>query len=161
MSVVLSQQSVVPERRIFRVLIVEDNAGDVGLLKEAFREVETPHSIFVANDGLDALDFVHKRHNHPDKPTPDVVLLDINLPRLTGHEVLREIKTHPVLRSVVVLMLSSSAEHRDVIDAYDAQANGYLRKPFEVEDYFRLARAIEKFWFRTALIPVPANSSFD
>lgn len=157
MSADQSTEAVIFGPRIFRILIVEDNAGDVRLLKEAFRDVETPHSIFVANDGLDALDFVHQRHNHPDKPTPDLILLDINLPILSGHEVLREIKAHSVLRSVVVLMLSSSSEHRDVVDAYDAHANGYLKKPFELEGYFRLAKAIERFWFRTAFIPVPAH----
>ena len=154
----LSAPSIV-ESRVFRILVVEDNAGDVRLVKEAFREVETPHSIFVANDGLDALDFVHRRRNHPDKPIPDLVLLDVSLPRLSGHDVLREIKGHPVLRRIVLLMFSSSAEHGDVMAAYDAQANGYLKKPVEMEEYFHLVKTIEKFWFHTAVIPPFAPST--
>jgi CheY-like chemotaxis protein len=142
------------EGRVFRILVVEDNAADVRLLKEAFREVATPHSIFVANDGQDALDFVYCRRNHIEKPRPDLILLDINLPRLSGHDVLREIKRDPGLRSIVVLMFSSSADKEDVAAAYHAHANGYLKKPVELTEYFAIAKAIDEFWFHKARLPV-------
>jgi CheY-like chemotaxis protein len=149
----LTSTAANPEPRVFRILVVEDNAGDVRLVREAFREVATPHVIFVARDGEDALDFVHHRGKHPDKPTPDLILLDLNLPRLDGHAVLRDIKAHPVLRSIVVLMFSSSSARLDVVVAYNEQANAYLKKPLEIDGYFLIAKAIERFWFGTAQMP--------
>lgn len=128
------------------ILLVEDNPADVRLLIEAFRELRQPHEVHTVMDGAEALDFLYRRGPHADKPRPELILLDINLPKLTGHQVLRTVKSDENLKSIPVLMLTNSDYTRDIQAAYDEQAEGYLRKPTDLSDYFAVVEQIEKYW---------------
>ena len=139
--------------RRFRVLLVEDNPADVRLLEEAFRESPEPYELHTVVDGESALDFVHRRNEHADKPRPDLVLLDINLPKCNGHDVLQNLKQTPGLVRIPVLMLTSSDSIRDVAMAYDHHANAYIRKPTEVSDYFKVVVAVKQFWLTIVELP--------
>jgi CheY-like chemotaxis protein len=125
------------------ILLVEDNPGDVRLLKEAFRELNQSNELYTVKDGEEALDFLLGRNKHSNKPCPELVLLDINLPKVSGHQVLRVVKTHPSLRLISVLMLTSSEYEKDIQAAYDHQADGFLRKPVELAQYFEMVEQIE------------------
>jgi two-component system, chemotaxis family, response regulator Rcp1 len=137
----------VPQSR--PILVVEDNPGDVRLLQEAFREIGRADQLQVVANGEDALDFLFHRRQHAEQPRPELILLDINLPKVSGHQVLRNVKTHPNLKSIPVLMLTSSDFHKDIQAAYDQQANGYLRKPVDLAEYFDVVAQIETY--RTVL----------
>jgi two-component system, chemotaxis family, response regulator Rcp1 len=115
--------------RRFRVLLVEDNPADVRLLQEAFNDSPEPYELHTVIDGEAAMDFVHRRNEHADKPRPDLVLLDINLPKRNGHDVLQEMKQTPGLVRIPVLMLTSSDSVMDVVKAYDHHANAYIANP--------------------------------
>ena len=139
--------------RRFRVLLVEDNPADVRLLQEAFNESPEPYDLHTVIDGEAAIDFVLRRNEHADKPVPDLVLLDINLPKRTGHDVLRTMKQTPGLIRIPVLMLTSSDSVMDVARAYDYHANAYICKPSEVGDYFRVVAAVKQFWLSIVELP--------
>jgi two-component system, chemotaxis family, response regulator Rcp1 len=140
-------------RPVLRVLIADDDPASVRLVKEGFTSVGTPHTFNVVRDGDEALDFVHKRGRYADAPTPDVVLLDLNMPRRSGFDVLCEVKAHPELRQIIVIVFSTSTENRDVTKAYDCAANCYISKPSDLSGYFRLAGGIDEFWGRRATLP--------
>jgi CheY-like chemotaxis protein len=135
--------------RPFCILLVEDNPADVRLLQEAFRESGEQHELHIASDGQDALDFLFRRNEHGDKPRPDLILLDLNLPKIDGHHVLNMIKNDPKLRSVPVLMLTHSDSISDIQRAYENHANAYLKKPSDLMEYFDVVRHIGQFWFQT------------
>ena len=134
--------------RPYRILLVEDNPADVRLLQEAFRESGDQHELHIASDGQDALDFLFRRNQHEDKPRPDLILLDINLPKVNGHRVLQAVKAEPKLVTIPVLMLSHSDAMRDIQTAYSHHANAYLKKPSDLTDYFDVVRHVERFWFQ-------------
>jgi chemotaxis family two-component system response regulator Rcp1 len=133
------------------ILLVEDNPGDVRLFKEALSETSIPYHLQSVDDGEKALDVIF---NCDGRATcPDVVILDINLPKLSGHEVLRAIKQDARTRTLPVIILSSSLARSDVQEAYESNANCYLQKPNNLEDLFRVVFAIESFWLNTARLP--------
>ena len=136
-----------------RVLVVDDNRSDVRLLEEAFKSTGTPIEVWTAASGQEALDFLHSRSG----PRPHLVMLDINMPRVSGHEVLCDIKTSKELRSTIVLMFSSSSSPADVVKAYECHANGYLTKPTDLDDYFDIARRVTEFWTGVAILPRAAS----
>jgi CheY-like chemotaxis protein len=131
------------------VLLVDDNRAELRLLAEAFKATDIPTQVLTAHDGADALNIL----NRADIPRPDLVMLDINMPGLSGHEVLRDIKVNDNLRAIVVLMFSSSSAESDIEKAYDGHANGYLYKPADLDEYFALARHVTDFWTRVAALP--------
>ena len=133
----------------FRVLVVDDNRSDVRLLQEAFKSTGTPTEVLTAGGGEEALDLLHRGAG----PKPHVVILDINMPGVSGHEVLRDIKESRDLRSTVVLMFSSSSSDSDILCAYESHANGYLTKPSDLEEYFEIARRVTDFWTGVAILP--------
>jgi CheY-like chemotaxis protein len=135
--------------KVLRVLIVDDNHGDLRLLKEAFRTTGTPTEVVTADDGTKALALLHRA----DVPRPDIVILDINMPGVSGYEVLRDIKRSNELRSTIVFMFSSSSSEPDIEEAYDCRANGYVTKPMALDDYFNVARSVTDFWWRVATLP--------
>ena len=135
--------------RHLRVLVVDDNRAELRLLAEALRAVAKDTTVLTATNGADALDILHRA----DAATPDLVLLDINMPGLSGHEVLRRIKANEDFRSVVVFMFSSSTAAEDIVRAYDGHANGYLSKPADLDEYFALAHHLMDFWTRIAVLP--------
>jgi chemotaxis family two-component system response regulator Rcp1 len=138
---------------LLQILLVEDNPGDVRLLKEAFQEFKTAHKLHTAVNGEEALDFIFRRHNHTDKPLPDLILLDINLPTMNGHQVLNAVKKAPQLKRIPVVMLTSSNSDADVNKAYDEYANAYVQKPSNLNDFFDLVGIIERFWFGAVRLP--------
>lgn len=139
--------------RPFEILLVEDNPGDVMLTQEAFQEGKlTPH-LSVVPDGEDAMDFLCRRGAHTGAPRPDLILLDLNLPKKDGREVLAELKNNPELRHIPVIVLTTSEAERDVRHAYTLHANCYLTKPLQMTDFFRKIRLVEDFWFSVARLP--------
>jgi two-component system, chemotaxis family, response regulator Rcp1 len=135
------------------VLLVEDNPADVRLLQEAFSESPEPYELHTVMDGEAAIDFVHRRNGHADKPRPDLVLLDINLPKRNGHDVLRTLKQTPGVARIPVLMLTSSDSVIDVAKAYDHHVNAYICKPSDVGDYFKVVAAVKQFWLSIVQLP--------
>jgi len=138
---------------LLQILLVEDNPGDVRLLKEAFQECKIAYSLHTATNGEEALDFVFRRRHHADKPRPDLILLDINLPTMNGHQVLNAVKKAPQLKRIPVVMLTSSNSEADVNKAYDEYANAYVQKPSDLNDFFDLIGIIERFWFGAVRLP--------
>jgi chemotaxis family two-component system response regulator Rcp1 len=135
------------------ILLVEDNPGDVRLTEEALREGRIANRVWVARDGEEAMDFLHQRGDHAHSPRPDLVLLDLNLPRKDGREVLAEIKSDPELHRTPVIVLTTSNADRDVLLSYDLHANCYIRKPIEYEEFIAAVRGIESFWFKIVRLP--------
>ena len=135
------------------ILLVEDNPGDVRLTKEAFTEIELDEELYVVNDGEEALDFVHGRGEYDDAPRPDLVLLDLNLPRVDGLEVLDDVKSDPELRSIPVVVLTGSEAEEDILESYDRHTNAYLTKPIDPEEFVELVRSFESFWLSLVKLP--------
>ena len=135
------------------VLLVEDNPGDVRLVEEAFRKVDSETALLVVSDGRAALDVMAGRGEYADTPQPDLVLLDLNLPRLDGGKLLAELKADPDVRRIPVVVLTSSQMPEDVVRAYDRHANAYLTKPVDPAEFIDAIEAIERFWLGTAELP--------
>ena len=135
-----------PAVKIFEILIVEDNPGDVRLAREIFREEEDIRHLSVATDGVEAIAFLRQTGPFKDAPRPDLILLDINLPRKNGLEVLAEIKKDKALRSIPVVVLSSSQTEQDIRKVYELHGNCYIRKPNSLDEFTLVMSAIENFW---------------
>ncbi len=135
------------------ILLVEDNAGDVRLTREALREARVAVELTAVADGEQALAYLRGQGEHAGAPRPDLVLLDLNLPKKNGLEVLEEIKRDPELRATPVIMLTTSSSSRDVAACYDRGVNCYVVKPLDLDDFTRLVRAINSFWFEVAELP--------
>ncbi len=134
-----------------RILLVEDNPGDVRLIQEALKTTELQYVLEVASDGDEAIAKLLTSSSR--EPLPDLIILDLNLPRRNGHEVLSIIKEHPKTRSVPVIVLSSSGLTEDVQKAYGAHANCYIQKPQNIDDFFHVCSLLEAFWFEVARLP--------
>jgi len=135
------------------VLLVEDNPADVRLIGEAFEEIHANHHLNVAADGEDALDFLFRRGAHINAPEIDLVLLDLNLPLMNGHSVLREIRANPDTALTPVVVLSSSNAKKDVQKAYALHANGYIKKPRDLDGIYRAMASLMAFWLELAELP--------
>ena len=135
------------------ILLVEDNPGDVDLTLEALEEAKLRNNVHVARDGVEAMEFLHRLGDRADAPRPDLVLLDLNMPRKDGREVLRDMKEHPDLRRIPVVVLTTSEAEQDVLDAYDYRANAYIVKPVDFEQFFRTVRSLEDFWLTVVRLP--------
>jgi len=135
------------------ILLVEDNEGDVVLAMEALGEGKLLNSIDVARNGEEALNFLYKKESFAHVETPDLILLDINLPRIDGKEVLNTIKTDEALRTIPVIMLTTSALQKDIIDAYYHHANCYITKPAELDKFIMVVQKIENFWLSIVKLP--------
>ena len=140
------------------LLIVEDNKGDVRLIKEAFNEVTTDHTLHIVTNGEEALDFVYREGDHTRAPRPDLIILDLNLPILSGIEVLQQIKGDPDLTSIPVIVLTGSEAERDVIESYAYHSNACLIKPVDTKEFFSLIRSIEHFWMNLVQLPPEPES---
>ncbi|MGH9559514.1 MAG: response regulator [Bryobacteraceae bacterium] len=133
------------------ILLVENNPGDVRLLQEAFKEADLICKLNVARDGEQALAFLYHQDPYANSRRPDLILLDLNLPRKDGREVLAEIKREKSLKRIPVVILSTSTRQEDIQKAYDLHANCYIPKPEDLESLVKLSHAIETFWFRSAI----------
>jgi two-component system, chemotaxis family, response regulator Rcp1 len=147
--------------RAREILLVEDNAGDVRLTREAFREADIACNLAVARDGVEALARLRREGEHAGAHLPELVLLDLNLPRRDGREVLAEMKADDHLRNIPVVVLSSSEAAQDILRAYDLHANCYVSKPVDLDGFIAVVRAIAAFWFTIVRLPPesPGRSS--
>ena len=142
-----------PVARIVEILLVEDNEGDVRLTREALKEGRIRNRLSVVGDGEQALAFLGQQGAYADAPRPDLILLDLNLPRLDGREVLASIKNDANLKSIPVVVLTSSRTEQDLLRAYDLHANCFITKPVEFEQFIDVVRSIEDFWLTIVVLP--------
>jgi chemotaxis family two-component system response regulator Rcp1 len=139
------------------VLLVEDNPGDVRLTQEAFREVNPSVQLHIANDGVEAMSFLRRQGVNANAPRPDFILLDLNLPRMDGRQVLAQIKADASLKMTPTFILSTSKEGRDIARSYELQANCYLCKPVDLDQFEKLVKSLNDFWLTKAELPQLAN----
>jgi two-component system, chemotaxis family, response regulator Rcp1 len=144
---------------VAEILLVEDNEGDVRLTREALRQCRFTCRLHVVRDGVEAVAFLRGEHPYADAPRPHFLLLDLNLPRKSGHEVLREIKEDDQLRTIPVMVLSTSQDPTDLRAAYNNYANCYLIKPADLDEFFRMVSTLESFWLGTAALPSSSAGS--
>jgi two-component system, chemotaxis family, response regulator Rcp1 len=135
------------------VLLVEDSPGDVRLTREAFREADAAVQLHVANDGVEAMAFLNHEGRYDHAPRPDLILLDLNMPRMDGREVLAHIKADNSLKSIPTIILTTSDAEADIKHSYDLQANCYLNKPAQLEEFDNLVKSINDFWLIKAKLP--------
>jgi len=135
------------------VLLVEDNPADACLMRDALSNGQFPCNIHVAEDGVEALAFLTQHGKYREALRPDLVLLDLNLPKLNGHEVLSQIKSDVTLRGIPVVILTTSSRDEDLRQSYDLHANCFITKPRELEEFTELVRSLEEFWFQRATLP--------
>jgi chemotaxis family two-component system response regulator Rcp1 len=136
-----------------RVLLVEDNPGDIRLTQEALKESSMDIVLDVVSDGEQALDFLMRRNKYPDAVRPHIILLDLNLPKKNGIEVLKEVKSHDSLKKIPVIVLTTSDADHDISKAYSFNANCYILKPVDFDDFSKVIRLIETYWFNTVQLP--------
>jgi CheY-like chemotaxis protein len=141
------------ELRPIDILLVEDDPGDVLLTKEAFSYHKVRNALSVVNDGEQALAFLRKEGPYADAPRPDLILLDLNLPRVDGFEVLREVKDDPELRVIPVVILTTSEAEQDILRGYNLHANAYITKPVDFDQFTRVVRQIDEFFFTVVKLP--------
>ena len=139
--------------RPIEILLVEDNPGDVRLTIEALKEGKVRNRLSVARDGVEALAFLRREGPHATAARPDLILLDLNLPRLDGREVLAEIKVDARLRRIPVVVLTTSKAEEDILRTYDLHANCYINKPVDLEQFISVVRSIDDFWLSVVRLP--------
>lgn len=137
--------------RPIEVLLVEDNLGDSRLIQESFKDLKVPNSLHIVKDGVEAIQFLKKELPFKDSVRPDIIFLDLNLPRKNGFDVLAEIKENDDLKTIPVIVLTSSKAEKDVAKAYKYHANSYVIKPNDFMDYIKLGEILEDFWFSTSV----------
>ncbi len=142
---------------LVEILMVEDNPGDVRLTREALKESKVRNKMHVVEDGVEALAFLRREGQYADAPHPDLILLDLNLPRKNGREVLAEIKEDPDLRRIPVVILTISQAEEDALKTYDLHANCYITKPVDLDQFIKVVRSIEDFWF--GIVKLPPNDA--
>jgi chemotaxis family two-component system response regulator Rcp1 len=150
----MRNQSLLQTMRPIEILLVEDNPGDVRLTREALAEAKVRNNLAVANDGVDALAYLRRESPHENATRPDLVLLDLNLPRKDGREVLAEIKADPVLRRLPVVVLTTSTAEQDILESYNLYANCYITKPVDLDQFLGIVTSIEDFWLTIVKLPV-------
>ncbi len=136
-----------------QILLVEDNPGDARLASEALKDGRVSNNLYHVADGVEAMAFMRREGEYASAPRPDLILLDLNLPRKDGREVLSEIKEDPELRLVPVVVMTTSAAERDLIKSYDLHANAYVVKPMDLDQFIEVVQAIENFWFTVVKLP--------
>jgi CheY-like chemotaxis protein len=138
---------------VVTVLLVEDDPGDVVLIKEAFEFNKVHNALHIVSDGVDALDFLYRRNGHDGAPRPDLVLLDLNLPRKDGREVLAEVKADKDLRTIPIVVLTTSEAEEDILRSYDLHANAYVTKPVDFDRFIEVVRMIDDFFVTVVKLP--------
>src|SRR3989440_4745903 len=139
-------------KKLVQILLVEDNPGDVRLTREALRDDHTNHLTWTS-DGVEALACLHREGKYADAPRPDLILLDLSLPRKDGREVLAEIKQDPELRRIPVVIMTSSDDEKDILAAYNLYVNCYVTKPVDLDQFIQVVKSIEHFWFSVVKLP--------
>jgi chemotaxis family two-component system response regulator Rcp1 len=139
------------------VLLVEDNAGDVRLTQEALKEGTLAVNLTIARDGLEATEILHQRNGHANAQRPDLILLDLNLPKMDGRQVLQEIKSDPKLMRIPVVVLTTCEADSDILSTYGSHANCYITKPVDMERFIDIVKLLEEFWF--TIVKLPAHDA--
>lgn len=135
------------------ILLVEDNPGDVRLTKEALKDAKMLNDVHVVQDGVEAMAFLHREGAYAKVPMPDLILLDLNLPRKDGREVLAEVKEDPKLKRIPVVILTTSKADEDIIRTYNLHANAYITKPVDLNRFIEIIHTLEEFWFSIVKLP--------
>jgi CheY-like chemotaxis protein len=146
-----------PDGTPIEILLVEDSPGDVRLTEEALKDGKVRNNLHVVSDGVEAERFLHRQDPFADAPRPDLILLDLNLPRKDGRELLGEIKTDPALRRIPVVVLTTSSAEEDILRSYDLHANSYITKPVDLDQFLNVIRQIEGFWLTVVQLPDEQN----
>lgn len=149
--------SVITEAPPLDILLVEDSPADVRLTREALAEGKVHNRLSIASDGVEALAFLRQEGQYAGSPRPDLILLDLNLPRKDGQEVLSEIKADPDLRRIPVVVLTSSRAEEDIVRTYNLHANCYITKPVDLDQFFAIIKAIDDFWLTVVKLPAEAR----
>lgn len=148
-----------PTLHHIEILLVEDSPADILIAREALSEAKLINTIHVAEDGVEAMDFLHKHGKFASAPTPDLILLDLNLPRKNGREVLTEIKADEKLKQIPVVVLTTSSAEEDILKSYNLHANCYVVKPVEFESFVKAVQSIQHFWFSVVTLPPGKESA--
>ena len=135
------------------ILMVEDNPGDARLTQEALKESKVYNNLHHVRDGVEAMEFLHKEGTYADAPTPDIILLDLNLPRKDGRQVLAELKAIPRLKNIPVVVLTTSEAEQDIVKSYELHANCYITKPVDLDKFVEIIHGIENFWLSIVKLP--------
>lgn len=135
------------------ILMVEDNPADVRLTEEAFKDAKVLNNMSVVGDGVEAMAFLRREGKYANAAKPDLILLDLNLPKKDGREVLAEIKNDPELKRIPVVILTTSEDEKDILKAYDLHVNAYVRKPVDLDQFMKVVEAVEDFWLTVVKLP--------
>jgi CheY-like chemotaxis protein len=149
----MKEKTMMNAVRPIDILLVEDNPADVRLTREALKEAKVLNTLHVVEDGMAALEFLRKRDQYAGSPAPDLILLDLNLPRKDGREVLAEIKQDENLKRIPVVVLTTSRADEDIVRSYNLHANAYVTKPVDLKQFLDVIRAIEEFWLAVVTLP--------
>jgi CheY-like chemotaxis protein len=135
------------------ILLIEDNPGDVRLIEETFKEYKVKNNLHIAYDGMEAINFLKKKGDYADVPRPDLILLDLNLPKKDGREVLDDIKKDNNLKSIPIVILTTSREEEDILRSYNLHANCYITKPVDLDQFIKVVKSVEDFWLSIVELP--------
>ena len=135
------------------ILVVEDNPGDARLIKEVLNEQKIYNSLFIVSDGVEAMNFLQKKGKYKDSPKPDLIILDLNLPKKDGREVLADIKADDDLKRIPVVIMTISQAEADILKSYNLHANCYITKPIDLNQFIKVIKSIEEFWFSIVKLP--------
>jgi chemotaxis family two-component system response regulator Rcp1 len=146
-------ESIGSDAKPMEVLLVEDTPGDVRLTREALKDAKVHINLHIASDGIEAMAFLKREGHYVTVPRPDLILLDLNLPKKDGREVLEEIKRNPVLKSIPVVILTTSASEADILRSYLLHANCYITKPVDLKGFLDVVKSIDNFWLSVVKLP--------
>jgi CheY-like chemotaxis protein len=146
--------------KLIDILVVEDNSGDARLIREVMNENKIFSTFYLAKDGVEALDFLHNKGKYRNVPKPDLIILDLNLPRKDGREVLAEIKSDERLKHIPIVIMTISQAEEDILKSYNLHANCYITKPIDLTQFIKVVKSIEDFWFSIVMLP-PKNNNYD
>jgi len=141
------------DRRAIDVLLVEDDPGDALMIRESFEHHEITHALHHVTDGVDAMRFLRREDEFAGRPRPDLILLDLNLPRMDGREVLREVKGDPTLRAIPIIVLTTSEADEDILRSYELHANAYVTKPVDFDEFMEVIRMTDDFFVNVVKLP--------
>ncbi len=136
------------------ILLIEDNPGDVKLTQLALSEIRVHNNLNVVTNGVDAIDYIYQNGQYKDAPRPDIILLDLNLPKKDGREVLKELKSDDNFKRIPIVVLTSSKAEEDILRSYDLHANCYITKPLDLLQFFEIIKSIENFWLTIVKLPI-------
>jgi len=142
--------------RPIEILLIEDNPGDIRLTIEAFKESKIANILNIVEDGIEAINYLENQRKFKDKPLPDIIILDLNLPKKDGREVLAEIKEDKLLKHIPVVIFTTSQSETDIFKCYDLHANCYISKPLNMNQFIKIVKSVENFWFTVVKLPVYA-----